>query len=985
MEQIVITKPDSSTWSLLTKSAVTMVTRAEQRKALLGEDVIAMSVESSAVLDIEKGDMITVFGSPYFLNKPPKHTKKGKNKHSYDLTWEGRQYDLLRPLYLDEGIDGVSISPDFSLTGTLEFFMNVLINNANRLFGAGKWALGECPVTDYRTLTFSNEKCLAVLQRLCKLENFNKEFEIIENGGVCTINIKDTIGGNHATTYEYGKGNGLWELTRDPISEKDPITRLYVFGSNKNLRSDYRGFSQRLKLPGNNLSYLEDAAAIAQYGLTEGVQIFDNIFPHRTGSITSLGSTVFEFIDSSMDFDINATNELGDLYKIPGIEPKIHFNTGNLAGYQFTISYDHSTKKFTLQQFADERGQKFPDENSSAFQFNTGDDYVLIDIIQPQSYIDVAEMELQTAGEVLYSVVKESRVRYSETFDELYFKQKYSGQATVNVFSIGDYVHIKDSDIGVDKAIRLKSFRRDVLKPYRYNLDLYDYNEETLVNKLLSSSYETSKIITANKLNDNSAGYDALLVKALLSCLTIVNAGTANAYLRGKLPFACDGNIQGGSDHGQFPGTIWDGMPHAVVGTWGAVLPPGGATTFLRADGTWAAATGGGFNEAGNYAPSGTWAFTQTPTVGGVAVSLSNHLHDDRYFTESEISTALGNKADLIGGVVPSAQLPSYVDDVLEYANFTALPANGEAGKIYVTLDNNITYRWSGSAYIEISASLALGVTSATAYRGDFGAIAYTHSQAAHQTIINGTGFVKTNGTSLSYDNSTYLTTSAASGTYAPLASPTFSGTLTAGSIVSDGINNYGNVTSKKNMNIGSNAYYDGQWKSFGSAATYGFAVLMSTAGHPSSNPYALEMYVDTAISGPNEVLNWSNIFNIGVDGKVYALGGTSTDWNTAFTHSQSGHQTIINGTGFVKASGTTISFDNSTYLTTAAAAITYAPLANPVFTGEVTAGSFKLGNYTFAIVSDKLVIKYGSTVVASYSSAGFIKALDNIQGGVAP
>ena len=73
-------------------------------------------------------------------------------------------------------------------------------------------------------------------------------------------------------------------------------------------------------------------------------------------------------------------------------------------------------------------------------------------------------------------------------------------------------------------------------------------------------------------------------------------------------------------------------------------------------------------------------------------------------------------------GKVPSSQLPSYVDDVIEAANFAALPAEGEAGKIYVTLDDNKTYRWGGSAYAEISASVALGETQGTAYEGSKGA-----------------------------------------------------------------------------------------------------------------------------------------------------------------------------------------------------------------------------------------------------------------------
>lgn len=72
-------------------------------------------------------------------------------------------------------------------------------------------------------------------------------------------------------------------------------------------------------------------------------------------------------------------------------------------------------------------------------------------------------------------------------------------------------------------------------------------------------------------------------------------------------------------------------------------------------------------------------------------------------------------------GRVPSTQLPSYVDDVLEYASLSAFPATGESGKIYIALDTNKTYRWSGSAYIEISESLALGETTGTAYEGSKG------------------------------------------------------------------------------------------------------------------------------------------------------------------------------------------------------------------------------------------------------------------------
>lgn len=80
-------------------------------------------------------------------------------------------------------------------------------------------------------------------------------------------------------------------------------------------------------------------------------------------------------------------------------------------------------------------------------------------------------------------------------------------------------------------------------------------------------------------------------------------------------------------------------------------------------------------------------------------------------------------------GKVPSAQLPSYVDDVVEFASRDGFPGTGEDGKIYIAEDTNLTYRWSGTQYVEISPSLALGETSSTAYRGDRGKTAYDHSQ----------------------------------------------------------------------------------------------------------------------------------------------------------------------------------------------------------------------------------------------------------------
>jgi hypothetical protein len=119
--------------------------------------------------------------------------------------------------------------------------------------------------------------------------------------------------------------------------------------------------------------------------------------------------------------------------------------------------------------------------------------------------------------------------------------------------------------------------------------------------------------------------------------------------------------------------------------------------------------------------------------------------------THAQYITDVSGKADLVDGLVPASQLPSYVDDVIEAINYASLPVTGETGKIYITIDDNKTYRWGGSNYVEISASLALGETSSTAYRGDRGKTAYDHSQAAgnpHGTTKSDVGLGNVDNTS---------------------------------------------------------------------------------------------------------------------------------------------------------------------------------------------------------------------------------------------
>ena len=142
---------------------------------------------------------------------------------------------------------------------------------------------------------------------------------------------------------------------------------------------------------------------------------------------------------------------------------------------------------------------------------------------------------------------------------------------------------------------------------------------------------------------------------------------------------------------------------------------------------------------------NGTAANVAVKGLGSLAYKSSLAASDVGAIASSLKGAASGVAELDSSGKVPSAQLPSYVDDVVEYAAKANFPATGETGKIYVDLATNKTYRWSGSAYVEISPSLALGTTSSTAYRGDYGNTAYTHATAKGSAFAAGLYKITTN------------------------------------------------------------------------------------------------------------------------------------------------------------------------------------------------------------------------------------------------
>ena len=498
MEQIIVRHPDGTTALLTSRARKSGVTKAEQSITLLGADTVAITVKSATPLTFHLGDQIDVYGKTYTLNQLPGIKKTGNRNFEYTLTFEGVQYELIDVQFLlpdDTVLD--------SFTGDLEDFLGILIGNLTRVY-PGKWVLGVYPAnTEYKTLTYTEKNCLEVLQDLC--EQYSTEFEITQANGVRTLNIK-TAGVNFPYTFRYGRTGGLYELTRQNINSKNVVTRLYVYGGSSNLGDKFR--YTRLCLPGKakNASYIEDAAAIAAYGLKENTKIFDDIRPERYGEVTAAGSAYYAFKDATMNFDLNEKDSAGNTkWLIDGATAKVKFTTGNLAGYEFDIhKYDHATKEIQVVPFTDENGMKFPSETSAAFQFGVGDKYFFTDINLPDTYKTDAENKLLAEGNKAITEYSQPQVQYGLSIDENFIRQ-FAGELTVvNLFAVGDYIPVEDEDIGVNKSVRITAFTRDLLREYKYNITLGDSVTKTTITRVIEDLQKIDNVIEINDLADPS-------------------------------------------------------------------------------------------------------------------------------------------------------------------------------------------------------------------------------------------------------------------------------------------------------------------------------------------------------------------------------------------------------------------------------------------------------------------------------------------------
>lgn len=544
MEQISLIKRNGTTVKLFSKEPFRTVKQASQSKTLMGVDTVTLSIISRDLIAFAKGDKIQVNGEDYFIRTAVNRELLPDNSFKYDVVLYGVLYDLMKTPYRDMDSQGKSSRNTFDLIYTLKQFVRVIINNTNVDYPS-LWAFDEtgCPDVDPKQMQFSCNNCLEALQNICK--EFEVDFRITQSSGVRTIHIGSF--GNQITPpdgsewFEWGRGKGLYSLKEEKVDDKSVKTRIWVEGGTENIPSGYRGYSERLQLPllypdpehpttrrqnknahtlsdgtviaansqyigiaDENSRYIEDAALSQSLGVDAEQKQYDDIKPTRTGTVTAIVSgDVNSFIDTSMSFDLNEKVDGKTVYLIDGTSAKITFIDGLLAGQQFELhKYDHSTKKFTVKPYQDNRGLVFPTTDTTAFRISAGDKYKITDIVMPQDIIDDAEEDLWYKG--YDDLLKDSqpRVQYGLSLNRMRLLETTEEDADQVLFSPGDYVPVKDTRFGVQKTIRIQKVDRNLLLRQDYTLTISDTTTINIISQTVVDVQEHNAIITLNGLRD---------------------------------------------------------------------------------------------------------------------------------------------------------------------------------------------------------------------------------------------------------------------------------------------------------------------------------------------------------------------------------------------------------------------------------------------------------------------------------------------------
>ena len=491
--------------------------------ALMGDYYIELPFNQLQYIQIPQGSYILYKGRKFEIMAtvyPEFDNKTGGYK--YTLKFEAQQNHMKR--FVCFWLGGDNPEAVFHNTTDLESFGALIVANMNKHLGVETWSVGTIDVEnpkETKLVSFNGDKCWDILNTIA--ETFEVEWWTEENGDLVSLNFGKLERG---TPEEFKRGDVVKSIPAKKGDDSSYGTRFYVFGSTRNLTSDYGQAPQggetnhvseiRLRLP-NGQRYIDAIPNLDKSAIVEQVVFFDDIYPKNTETITSIETVDREIIEGQTDkayvmYCKDTPFLPSDM--IEGETLGATFTSGSLMGRDFELSINYKPetwkpedgfdKKFEIIAQVETSGESQLIVPNESLHPEPGDTFVLTGVKLPQQRIEEAEEELLKAGQAY--AAKNS----SDT--DVYTCETNPVYCTVNDknYNAGQAVLLVDPRFGLDGRLsRIQGYEKKLYNEY---IATYTIGDNTPYSRIGSIESDVKATLYSQRIGVTDSGAAIYLI-----------------------------------------------------------------------------------------------------------------------------------------------------------------------------------------------------------------------------------------------------------------------------------------------------------------------------------------------------------------------------------------------------------------------------------------------------------------------------------------
>ena len=583
------------------------IKKIEYSGSFMGERTITSVLYSPCEIPFEIFDYINYRGERFEIEAVPTVKKISSYNYEYELRFVSYKYELERCEMRDlVPYDNRIVYPtplSFNFTGDVSKLVDRIQACLDEMYGSGVWSISidEGVKSEDKNISISQQNCWNALSLVNTTYDLN--FQI--RGRNIYIGNEQPLSSH---VFQYGKGNGLYEIERAADTDTGIVTKLRVYGSERNLDYSYPKRPEwsdsaldtsfilsplRLMLPdfkidGKTDYILADESVINEYGVREASIIYDDIYPSITGATNYDDEPIDEIkdvepIDDNSDKFVVYLYDLGfDLESnLTTSNAQISMKSGTLQGYTFNLSdierLEDNSYKITLGKITlDSSDTSNFNVPNSSWSMSTGDKFVFLNILMPQEYIREAERRLLERGKEYLQEYSKTNFSYNIGFHDKFLKENPS---IYDELIEGLKLRIYDSELGISEDVTIQSLSiteqadENILPQIKVTLNNKPSATtlERIQGQLSELSETTSNTFTTQ--SDLLKQYRKKLDKPFFDRLFIAvdkygknipstDLSTEIAYIRANFTLAVKGGVTMYADDGyvDIP-TIYDGLP----------------------------------------------------------------------------------------------------------------------------------------------------------------------------------------------------------------------------------------------------------------------------------------------------------------------------------------------------------------------------------------------------------------------------------------